>query len=193
MDYIERHPSVDRLRLVGHYYIPVPRNQNDRILTTFWQLSEAAGGLAYLHSSRIIHGDVKAANILISDKETAMICDFGMSRPMDVTSGALHGAGSTRWTSPEVLQDHPRTPASDVWSLGLTISEVRPRADCSRRPHLGITGSQWMHTVCGAPRRVSTRQGHHRRAQATSKGAKVLPSRDIVFRSLGRGDVVLGR
>ncbi len=37
-------------------------------------------GLAFLHTSGIIHGDVRTGNILVKDNGEAAICDFGHSR-----------------------------------------------------------------------------------------------------------------
>ncbi len=37
-------------------------------------------GLAFLHTSGIIHGDFKTGNVLIKDNGEAAICDFGHSR-----------------------------------------------------------------------------------------------------------------
>lgn len=80
-----------------------------------------------MHQKQIIHGDVKAANVLVSDDVHALICDFGMTRNFNTaTSTAFRGAGSVRWMSPEVLIDGGgRTAASDVWGFAMMTSEVR--------------------------------------------------------------------
>ena len=39
--------------------------------------------MAYLHSIQILHGDLKAINILVGAEEEAKVCDFGLSRLWD--------------------------------------------------------------------------------------------------------------
>lgn len=73
----------------------------------------------------VIHGDIKAANVLISDKFHALVCDFGLSRPADTnTATTQHGHGSTPWMSPELLNEERKSFASDVWAFGMLIYEV---------------------------------------------------------------------
>ncbi|KAJ7906753.1 kinase-like protein, partial [Mycena leptocephala] len=94
-------------------------------------ITDAARGLLYLHSKNIIHGDIKAANILIDNAGTAVLCDFGLARmKADMTSRTAErdirtlGPGSRNWMSPEVLQGAlPRKP-SDIYALGMTTYEL---------------------------------------------------------------------
>lgn len=90
------------------------------------QLTEVADALSFLHHKGIVHGDVKAANILVSDDNHALLCDFGLSRSAAVdTSVGLHGQGSVRWMSLELLlDDQGKTFFSDVWAFGMLIAEV---------------------------------------------------------------------
>ena len=67
---------------------------------------QVAEGLAFLHEQGIVHGDVKAANVLVSDSKEAFICDFGLSKAEAAdTSIGLEGLGSTRWMSIELLEN----------------------------------------------------------------------------------------
>lgn len=67
--------------------------------------------------------------MLLDDSVNPMLSDFGMSKVMEGeygrTSPALKGMGSTRWKSPELMDDCPKTMKSDVYALGMTIVEVR--------------------------------------------------------------------
>ncbi|KAG8860163.1 hypothetical protein FRB96_004188 [Tulasnella sp. 330] len=86
-----------------------------------------ASGLAYLHDHSVIHGDIKAANVLLDAEIRPALSDFGLTKVLDglsATSNAMKGAGSTRWMSPELLNNSPRSRESDIYALGMTITEI---------------------------------------------------------------------
>ncbi|KAG8896324.1 hypothetical protein FRB99_008938, partial [Tulasnella sp. 403] len=86
---------------------------------------EVAEALHYLESKRVIHGDIKAANILVSADHHALLCNFELSTLFSVAmQKALKGAGSTPWQSPEILKNEPKSYASDIYAFGMTIYEV---------------------------------------------------------------------
>lgn len=90
------------------------------------QIYEIADGLAYLHAQGIVHGDVKGENVLIASDLTVRLCDFGLAKIVNsATNPSLAGVGSLRWQAPELFSRASRTPKSDVYAFGLTISEVR--------------------------------------------------------------------
>lgn len=80
-------------------------------------LADMASALDFVHSSRIVHNDVKPANILYSPARGAVLIDFGLSfvvgRPP--TSG-----GSPWYLPPEFLHNwRSRGPLADMWALGV--------------------------------------------------------------------------
>ncbi|KAF8610189.1 hypothetical protein BDV93DRAFT_540063 [Ceratobasidium sp. AG-I] len=100
-------------------------------------LSEVALGLQYLHTflPTIVHGDLRAANVLVSANGEALLADFGLSRIVAeeegpvVASTSLSNAGSFRWMAPELFESDansssPVSAASDVWSFGMLCLEV---------------------------------------------------------------------
>ena len=87
-------------------------------------LSDAAKGLRYLHEAKppVIHGDLKAMNILVDDRLTGKLADFGLSFLQGNVE--LQG-GSLLWMAPELLySEDPGTEASDVYALGVTMYEM---------------------------------------------------------------------
>ena len=100
--------------------------------------SETATGVAYLHATDvcIIHGDLKADNVLVREDGSICLCDFGMSEAKDrsksmtsvVTSSATGKVGLTvQWSSPELLKGKKKDSASDVFALAVTLWEIFER------------------------------------------------------------------
>ncbi|KIO30930.1 hypothetical protein M407DRAFT_68688, partial [Tulasnella calospora MUT 4182] len=88
-------------------------------------LLETADAVAYLHSQGIVHGNIKARNILVSASRHALLCDIGLTKWVSsVTASASEGLGTARWQSPELLRGGSRCSASDTYAFGITIAEV---------------------------------------------------------------------
>lgn len=80
-------------------------------------------GLHYLHDQGVVHRDVKAANMLLSESGEVKLADFGVA----TTVATLHNTvvGTPHWMAPEtVLGGDGSCTASDIWSLGATIIEL---------------------------------------------------------------------
>ncbi|KAF8600427.1 kinase-like protein [Ceratobasidium sp. AG-I] len=90
---------------------------------------QIASGLVYLHSIDMVHGDMKAANILVSEGGVAKLTDFGntvlKSHTLSFTGTTSTSNFSLRWTAPEVLEGTTgHMKQADVYALGMTILEV---------------------------------------------------------------------
>jgi transcriptional regulator with GAF, ATPase, and Fis domain/tetratricopeptide (TPR) repeat protein len=88
-----------------------------------------ARALEELHGARVRHGDVKAANVLLSPRPPvrdaasdrgATLVDMGLSGSVDQDATG----GTLRYAAPELRQRGEGGIASDLWALGVLIAEV---------------------------------------------------------------------
>ncbi|KAJ7255008.1 kinase-like domain-containing protein [Mycena haematopus] len=101
------------------------REGDERQCTVNRLIREIAQGLAFLHDEGVVHGDLRGANILVSDDENACLTDFGLTVLVDAsTSPTRNDAGCARWMAPEILENHPRTPASDIYAFACVCLEL---------------------------------------------------------------------
>ncbi|KAM0906778.1 hypothetical protein ACQ4PT_016579 [Festuca glaucescens] len=82
---------------------------------------DVARGLAYLHARSLVHGDVKARNVVIGADGRARLTDFGCAR---AAGSALPIGGTPAFMAPEVARGEEQGPAADVWALGCTVVEM---------------------------------------------------------------------
>ena len=89
-------------------------------------ICEICDALDYMHRKQVIHRDLKPENILITHNgQNVKIIDFGLS---DTDSFATFKApaGTKIYASPELLAGEVIDNRSDIWSLGVMISELHP-------------------------------------------------------------------
>jgi serine/threonine protein kinase len=88
---------------------------------------QMALALHYLHSHRIVHRDLKTQNVFLNaERGELAVGDFGVAQVPSGETAAAAGpsTGTPLYMAPEVLQGHPSTFKSDVWSLGCILYEL---------------------------------------------------------------------
>ncbi|KAJ7242890.1 kinase-like domain-containing protein [Mycena rebaudengoi] len=117
-------PWMGKGPVIGHNGAP----ETKRIRTLMYEI---AIGLQYLHSEEVVHGDLKAANILIDDENHVRLADFGLARFAHSPLAPTNRGGSTRWMAPELLhpescgmKEFQRTFSSDIYSFACVCLEL---------------------------------------------------------------------
>jgi serine/threonine-protein kinase len=113
MEFLEGQP-LDRILEKGS--LPFPR--------ACALVAEVASALAAAHRKGVIHGDVKPANILITDDGRVKLMDFGMARLASHDSGASPLLGTPAYWCPEQILGKPQDARSDLFSLGVVLYEI---------------------------------------------------------------------
>ncbi|XP_071821901.1 dual specificity mitogen-activated protein kinase kinase 7-like isoform X2 [Apostichopus japonicus] len=87
-------------------------------------------GLNYLKDNHgVMHRDVKPSNMLLDEKGTVKLCDFGISGRLVDSKARTRVAGCTAYMAPERIEpEDPKSPVydvrADVWSLGISLVEL---------------------------------------------------------------------
>lgn len=84
-------------------------------------LRYSAAGLAFAHEKKIVHRDIKGANILVDRDGRVMVSDFGIARALEEVSLTASGMviGTPYYMSPEQCGGQKISPQSDQYSLGI--------------------------------------------------------------------------
>src|SRR5258708_28547844 len=87
-------------------------------------VAEVACALGAAHRKGVIHGDVKPANVLITDDGRVKLMDFGMARLASRDSAATPLSGTPAYWRPQQILGKPHDPRSDLFSLGFLLYEL---------------------------------------------------------------------
>ena len=91
---------------------------------------DVAGALALARQNHIVHGDVKAGNVLITATGRAKLTDFGISRTTSDSRSSRWAAGSMSALSPEQYLGKPLDQRADLFALGALMY----RMVCGEQP-----------------------------------------------------------
>lgn len=84
-------------------------------------------GLDYLHRQKIMHRDIKGANILVDNHGVIKLADFGASKKIEdlaTIGGSRSIRGTPNYMAPEVIRQLGHGRAADIWSLGCVVIEM---------------------------------------------------------------------
>jgi NIMA (never in mitosis gene a)-related kinase 1/4/5 len=97
--------------------------------TTIWAIFiQMVRALNVLHGKKILHRDLKSANVFLSRQSHARLGDLNVSKV--AKKGLLYTqTGTPYYASPEVWQDKPYDSKSDIWSMGCVLYEM-----CALKP-----------------------------------------------------------
>ncbi|KAF3664308.1 Proline-rich receptor-like protein kinase PERK13 [Capsicum annuum] len=129
---------ADSQRMLVYEYVPNKtlefhlRGKGHHVMDWGTRLKIALGsakGLAYLHEDchpKIIHRDVKAANILLDDNFEAKVADFGLAKLSsdNFTHVSTRVMGTFGYLAPEYASTGKLTDKSDVFSFGVVLLEL---------------------------------------------------------------------
>lgn len=122
MEYLEGEPLSQRIERLGR--LPI-----SAACEVAAQLADA---LAHSHAKQVIHGDLKAENVLClasADEEAAApwqvkLLDFGTAHVATTAGSSDHIVGTPEYLAPERITGGPPRPAGDIYALGIILYEM---------------------------------------------------------------------
>ncbi len=105
-------------------------------LEYFLKICEA---VEYCHSMKVVHGDIKPANILMGKFGEVYLMDWGCAHPFGAKPDRV--SGTPNYLPPEFLADKTVTPLIDVFALGMLLFEMTTlRRGCQVKEDCTING-----------------------------------------------------
>jgi len=111
---------------------------------------QIASAIQYLHHRRVLHRDVKPANILLtSNHDRALLGDLGVARVLaHAKAQAVTRIGTPAYLAPELWLGRQYSFAADIYSLGCTVYELATLRIPFTAEHKALLGHQVLHKKC---------------------------------------------
>ena len=99
-----------------------------RLPEMLYMAKQIANGMAHMATKKWIHMDLAARNVLVDSGLVCKVCDFGLTRPVDLQTNVFKQTKSmklpVKWMAIESIQQRIFSEKTDVWSLGITLWEI---------------------------------------------------------------------
>ena len=153
MEYVEGRPLTD--------LVPPGRGLDlEQVLDYGSQIADA---IAFAHEHRVVHRDLKAANVMVTPSGRIKVLDFGLAdaqvdaavsvmtetAPGDVLQAGHVVAGTLHYMAPELLRGQSGDTRTDVWALGVVLHELLS----GEQPFVGKTQYQLSSAILSSPPR----------------------------------------
>lgn len=105
-------------------------NQTLTSAAKFSLLSHVTAGLRFLHNNTIIHGNLSSNNVLIDNRNTVRLADYGLSSVVSMCGELFQSyhCGALRWTAPELISNDDQELGNeyyiDIYSFGCIMLHV---------------------------------------------------------------------
>src|SRR6202795_5168021 len=86
--------------------------------------ADLATALGRAHTAGIIHGDVKPANVMVTEEGDVKLSDFGIARFATQVSNSGRIMGTPAYLAPEQILGEPHSTRSDLFSLGIVLYQM---------------------------------------------------------------------
>nr|CAI5826983.1 unnamed protein product [Callosobruchus analis] len=92
-------------------------------------VQQLLNGLYYIHSNKILHRDMKAANVLITKNGVLKLADFGLARAFSTNKNVTNRVVTLWYRPPELLLgERNYGPPVDLWGAGCIMAEMWTRS-----------------------------------------------------------------
>ena len=131
----------DRLKMVQRFTQPKKWEYIESVIATFGPeqtrfkagvavavVRECLAALAALHRAKIVHGDIKPANIMLKRTGHSKLIDIGSA--FELANPPSNRTCTPAYAAPEVLEGASCTPQSDLASLGYVLIEMLAGRPC---------------------------------------------------------------
>ena len=148
------HPNVCRVydvsELDGHHFLTMEYVDGEDLATLLGRIGqlpkakalevahELCAGLAAAHAKRVIHCDLKPANVMIDGRGHARITDFGLAVGIGEPGGG-EVVGTPAYMAPELFDGKRASVQSDLYALGLILYELHT----GKRPWEARSVREW--------------------------------------------------